>query len=158
VLANGKSARIDDVQHDPRFYSGVDAATGVTTRTLVAAPLRTTTGAIGVIEVINPHDLEDGDVEFLEALGSDVAVAHEKAALSAALRDEAAGLRRLGRLAGLGIVALGVGLVAATVFAHAAHALPLRELTDEPGLLLGALVAAGGLVLVAAVRRVPSAS
>jgi GAF domain-containing protein len=158
VLANGQALHIADAQRDTRFYAGVDASTGTTTRTLMAAPLRTGSGAIGVIEVINPREVGDGDLSFLEALGSTVAVAHEKAALSAALREEAIGLRRLARLGGVGLAALGVGVVAAAVVAHGARGLPANELLSEPGLLLGAAVALVGVVLAVAVRRVPTAA
>jgi GAF domain-containing protein len=158
VLANGQAIVIADTQHDPRFYPGVDQSTGTTTRSLLAAPLRTSAGTIGVIEVINPSAIADGDLAFLEALGSDVAVAHERAAFSAALRAEATGLRRLARLGGLALVALGAGFVLAAMVAHAARALPLGELITAPGVLLGLLMAAAGLGLAAAVRRVPSAS
>jgi GAF domain-containing protein len=157
VLANGQAVAIDDAQRDARFYPGVDKTTGTTTRSLLAAPLRTSGGAIGVIEVINPRAIGDGDLVFLEALGSDVAIAHERAAFSAALRAEAMGLRRLARLGGLTLVALGAGLVLAAFVAHAARALPLAELVVEPGVLMGAVVAALGIALAVAVRRVPSA-
>jgi GAF domain-containing protein len=157
VHAHGKSVVIEDAQRDPRFYSGVDKTTGTTTKSLLAAPLRTSGGAIGVIEVINPRTVVEGDLAFLEALGSDVAVAHERAAFSAALREEANGLRRLARLGGIGLVALGTGFVLAALVAHAARALPAAELVSEPGVLLGVLVALGGIALAVAVRRVPSA-
>jgi GAF domain-containing protein len=156
VLANGQAVQIDDVQHDARFYAGVDAMTGVTTRSLLAAPLRTTSGTIGVIEVVNPRSVADGDLAFLEALASDVAVAHERAAYTTALRAEAAGLRRVARLGGVGLMALGFGLVCAAFIAHAARALPLGELVSEPRTLLGVLVVGMGAVLAVAVRRVPS--
>lgn len=156
VLANGKAVAIDDVQHDPRFYSGVDRDTGTTTRSLLAAPLVTSEGAIGVIEVINPAGVADGDLAFLDALGSDIAVAHERAAFSAALKSEATGLRRLARLGGISLVALGVGVAFAAAFARAARALPMGQIVTEPGLLIGLLIAAAGLVLLSAVRRVPS--
>jgi GAF domain-containing protein len=158
VHANGQAVMIEDAQHDPRFYAGVDKTTGTTTRSLLAAPLRTSDGAIGVIEVINPRAIGDGDLAFLEALGSDVAVAHERATFSAALRAEATGLRRLARLGGMTLVALGIGLVGAAVVAHAARALPLSELVDEPGIYLGGVLALVGIGLAMEVRRVPSAA
>ncbi len=158
VLANGQAALIEDAQHDPRFYRGVDTETGLTTRSMIAAPLRTSDGAIGVIEVVNPRAIGEGDLAFLEALGSDIAVAHERATFSAALRAEATGLRRLARLGGMTLVALGVGLVGAAVVAHAARALPLAELTDEPGIYLGGVLALIGIGLAVEVRRVPSAA
>jgi hypothetical protein len=91
VLANGKAGRDRRRQHDPRFYAGVDRDTGTTTRSLLAAPLVTSEGAIGVIEVINPAGVGDGDLAFLEALGSDIAIAHERAAYTASLREKRSG-------------------------------------------------------------------
>ena len=158
VLANGRGVVIDDAQHDPRFYGGVDKSTGSVTRTLIAAPLRTSTGSIGVIEVINPAATAEGDLEFLEAIGSTVAVAHERAAFSASLRNEAAGLRRLARLGGATLISVGIGVVFAVAFARAARALPMGEIVSEPGVLLGILIALGGVALFAGVRRVPSTS
>src|SRR5262249_53010277 len=90
VLAGGEAILVNDAQNDPRFYSGVDHQTGVTTRTLLAAPLRSPTGAVGVIEVVNPSSspVHADDLEFLNALASDVAVAYEKARLYERLGDE----------------------------------------------------------------------
>lgn len=158
VLANGQPVHIGDVQHDRRFYGGVDAATGTTTRSLIAAPLRTSGGTIGVIEVVNPRSVADGDLAFLEAVGSDVAIAHERAAYTSALRDEATGLRRLARIGGGTLMALGIMLVAWGFLAHAARALPMREVVNEPGTLLGSLLTAAGFALAMAVRRVPTTS
>jgi GAF domain-containing protein len=156
VLANGEAVAIGDAQNDPRFYEGVDRDTGTTTRSMLAAPLRTSEGTIGVIEVINPAGVSDGDLAFLEALGSDIAVAHQRAAYTSALRDEATGLRRLARFGAMALVALGVVVAFAVAFARAARAMPMRDVVTEPGLVIGMLMAAVGLVLLTAVRRVPS--
>ena len=158
VLANGQAVAIDDAQHDPRFYAGVDRDTGTTTRSLLAAPLRTSEGTIGVIEVINPAGIGDGDLAFLEALGSDIAIAHERAAYTASLREEALGLRRLARFGAMAMVAFGLAVAFTVAFARAARALPMREVVMEPGFLIGMLIAAAGLALLSAVRRVPRAT
>jgi sigma-B regulation protein RsbU (phosphoserine phosphatase) len=158
VFANGQAVAIDDAQHDPRFYKGVDRDTGTTTRSLLAAPLRTSEGAIGVIEVINPAGVGDGDLAFLEALGGNIAIAHERAAYTASLREEALGLRRLARFGAMAMVAFGLAVALTVAFARAARALPMREVVTEPGLLIGMLIAAAGLVLMSAVRRVPRAT
>lgn len=157
VMARGEVVAIADAQADPRFYPEVDRATGTVTRSLLAAPLRTNRGTIGVLEVINPREIASEDLAFLEALASDVAVAHERAAVSEALRAEARGLRRLARLGGVALLALGTGLALAAAVAHGARALPMRELPGEPGMLIGGLVLLVGLALVLAVRQVPSA-
>lgn len=158
VLAHGEPLVIEDAQKDPRFFAGVDAATGTTTHVVLCAPLRTSEGTIGVIEVVNPRGRGEGDLKLLEALGSDVAVAHEKAALYAALRQEVAGLRRLARLGGLVLAAIGASLVGAAVLAHLARALPLGELVGEPGVTIGVLVGVAGVLLTLGVRRVRSAA
>ena len=64
VLREGRATIVDDVGRDPRFYAGVDRSTGTTTRALMCAPLRTRTGTIGVLEVVNPlaGRFEDGDL------------------------------------------------------------------------------------------------
>jgi GAF domain-containing protein len=100
VLKHGKAVAVDDCANDPRFYRGVDHATGATTRTLFAAPMRTDGPSIGVIEVMNPGPGHSGpdDVEFLDAVASDIAVAYAKAELHDRLREEAATLRRLAQL------------------------------------------------------------
>jgi phosphoserine phosphatase RsbU/P len=156
VLSHGEAVAVDDVQRDARFYSGVDEASGTRTRSILCAPLRSGDGAIGVIEVINPGPRTEGDLAFLEALGSDVAVAHEKATLHAALRAEVTGLRRLVRAGGVVLGAIGGGLVGAAVVAHLARALPVSELGTSPGVLLGVLIGLAGVALTLAMRRVPS--
>ncbi|MEA2626565.1 MAG: hypothetical protein QOD06_2610, partial [Candidatus Binatota bacterium] len=96
VLRGGTATRVDDVQSDPRFYGGVDRETGVTTRSLLAAPLLTRQGAIGVIQAINRRNgarFPDEDLAFLEALSGSVAVAVENARLYARLRESEERLR-----------------------------------------------------------------
>jgi transcriptional regulator with GAF, ATPase, and Fis domain len=96
VLASGNAQRIDEPTRDPRFNPEVDRATGLTTRNLIAAPLQTRTGSLGVIEVINRLDraaFTDDDVELLGALASGIAVALENATLWARLNASADQLR-----------------------------------------------------------------
>jgi transcriptional regulator with GAF, ATPase, and Fis domain len=89
VVRSGRSLRIDDVTADPRFYPEIDHQTGVTTRTLICAPLKTGEGTIGVIEVMNRrggHPFGTDDLAFLEALAGSIAVAFENARLYARLK------------------------------------------------------------------------
>ncbi|MBX3025775.1 sigma 54-interacting transcriptional regulator [bacterium] len=89
VLSHGSAVRVDDVQSDARFFTGIDHATGFTTRALLCAPLRTYQGVIGVIQVLNhKHGLpfSDDDLAFLEALAGSVAVAIENARLFARVK------------------------------------------------------------------------
>src|SRR5437867_240120 len=46
VLRHGEAVAVDDVSSDPRFYAGVDQATGRETRGLLCAPLRTRGGPV----------------------------------------------------------------------------------------------------------------
>ena len=58
ALISGQAEKVDDPQSDPRFYSGVDRKTGITTRSLLVAPLLTGDGRLGVIEAVNPRGQE----------------------------------------------------------------------------------------------------
>jgi sigma-B regulation protein RsbU (phosphoserine phosphatase) len=53
VYQTQKSAIINDVQHDPRFYGKFDSVSGFQTRNLVAIPLVAGDEKIGVLEVLN---------------------------------------------------------------------------------------------------------
>ena len=97
VLQGGRSIRVDDAASDPRFYSGVDHHTRITTRALLSVPLRGRLGAIGVIQVLNPVSggcFTDDDLAFLEALAGSVSVAIENARFYAQLREQVAALER----------------------------------------------------------------
>jgi Nif-specific regulatory protein len=102
VLRSGRALRVDDVAHDPRFYTGIDRSTGITTRNLLAAPLNSRQGPIGVIQVVNRRNGEaftDDDLALLEALAGSVAVAIENARLYAQLKASEQRLRaRVGAL------------------------------------------------------------
>src|SRR5262249_32924453 len=89
ALQTGRPIRVDDVHADPRFYPGIDRATGSSTRSVVAAPLIARRGTIGVLQVVNRHGgaLDDADLGFLEALAGSVAVAIENAQLYARLKE-----------------------------------------------------------------------
>ncbi len=95
ALQTGRPIRVDDVGADPRFYPGIDRATGSSTRSVVAAPLIARQGTIGVLQVVNRHGgpFDDADLAFLEALAGAVAVALENAQLYARLKASEEGLR-----------------------------------------------------------------
>jgi GAF domain-containing protein len=154
VLGGGEAILVDDVQNDSRFYPGVDHRTGVTTRTLLAAPLRSARGAVGVVEVVNPSasPLRADDLEFLNALASDIAVAYEKARLYARLGEEIAIMRWLARAVGLGLVGVGALLAGAAVFVTLGRALPLNTVLLRPSLYGGVVVVGLGIVLLRATR------
>lgn len=95
VVRNGTALHVPDTSQDPRFYPGVDEKTGVKTRSILCAPLRTRSGTIGVIEVVNKHEghFSDVDLGFLSALSGSVAIALENAHLYQQLRISEARLR-----------------------------------------------------------------
>ena len=129
----------------------LEARTGVTIR----VPVRNRTRAIGVIDVVDPrrgHFTSD-DRELLEALASDIAVAYEQAEFHDHVGREAAALRTMGLIASLGLVAVGLSLVAGATLAHQAWALPLSELPMRPGMWAGVASTIVGALLVGVCRR-----
>ena len=96
VVREGRSIRVDDAHSDPRFFAEVEGHTGVRLGSLIAAPLRSRHGTIGVIEVVNRRGggvFSDDDLAFLEALGGSVAVAIENARLYEQLKSSEERLR-----------------------------------------------------------------
>jgi transcriptional regulator with GAF, ATPase, and Fis domain len=82
VLRSGQAEKVDAAQSDYRFYSGVDRKTGVTTRSLLAAPLLTGDARLGVIEAVNPRrggPFTNADLALLEKLALSVAIAIQNA-------------------------------------------------------------------------------
>lgn len=53
VVDSGSSIRIDNVKDDSRFDPEVDKLTGYETRSVLCAPLRLSSGTIGVLELVN---------------------------------------------------------------------------------------------------------
>jgi Nif-specific regulatory protein len=96
VVRTGRALRVDDAEADARFYRGADEATGIRTRGLLAAPLRTRDAVIGVLQVVNRRDgsaFGDDDLRFLEALAGAVAIAIENGQLYAQAKASEAALR-----------------------------------------------------------------
>ena len=155
VLGKGEGIWVPDVERDERFYKGVDQLTGAVTRSLMCVPLRTSVGAIGVIEVMNPvvAATPQDDVNFLGAIAGDVATAYEKADLQRRITQEANELRYIGFGVGIALTVAGVLLAAFAAFAHLARALPASQLFSRIDVLSGLGVAAGGIALLLAVRR-----
>lgn len=150
VLAEGEAVAVNDVREDPKFFPGVDQETGIVTRAVLAAPLRTDRGPVGVIEVINPASgtFTAEDAKFLDVVASDVAVAYDKADLHAQLREEIVSLRQIARLVAVSLFAVGVLAMAGAALAHLAYAQPLATLLEQPGFVGGLLgVIAGGALL-----------
>ena len=98
VAQTGEIINITDAYKDPRFDSRTDATSGFTTRTILAAPLRSPKGEIvGVVQILNKRQrvFTKEDEEFLAEVGTHSALAVEsarqhEAAVAAARRDGAA--------------------------------------------------------------------
>ncbi len=84
VAREDKDVLIADAQNDPRFFKKADQKTKFKTKTIVAVPLKTKEKLIGVVEVLNKKDnslFNEEDVNLLEALANQAAVAIENAKL-----------------------------------------------------------------------------
>ncbi len=53
ALKSGRALKVDNAQNDPRLYHVIDKPTALITRNVLAAPLSTRQGTIGVAEVVN---------------------------------------------------------------------------------------------------------
>ena len=90
VLHHNEMAVVNDVQGDPRFYRKIDIATGFSTRSMLAVPLRLGARTIGVVEVINKRDnssFSARDQEIAVALAALAAVAIHNVRLYQKLAD-----------------------------------------------------------------------
>jgi len=83
VAQNAKSALVDDVKKDARFYRGIDQTTGLTTTNVVAVPLLIKRQVIGVLELVNKDEgkFDEEDLSVTETLAQWAAVAIENARL-----------------------------------------------------------------------------
>jgi signal transduction histidine kinase len=83
IVANRKSARINNPHDDPRFFPEIEQSTGFSNRSLLGVPLMTKDKVVGVLEVLNKGsgDFTDQDESLLLVLGAQAAVAIENARL-----------------------------------------------------------------------------
>ncbi len=81
VAKSGQPVLVPLVRRDPRFYSGVDEATGFRTGAMMAVPIRLGDETIGVIEAMNPlyTQLDDEDLRLLLNVGALAASAIQNA-------------------------------------------------------------------------------
>ena len=68
---------VADVRSSPFFSPRVDQLTGFTTKSILCAPLLFGGRTLGVLEVVNPHHLETGSLDFLTIIADYVAIAVE---------------------------------------------------------------------------------
>jgi Nif-specific regulatory protein len=102
ALRSGQAERVNDPQSDSRFYSEVDRKTGVTTKSLLVAPLLAGDGRLGVIEAVNPRggrSFTDADLALLEKLALSIGIAIQNARRFGQVKASAEQLRiQLGAL------------------------------------------------------------
>jgi GAF domain-containing protein len=90
VLQRDELVVVNDAASDPRFYDQIDQASGFTTRSLLAVPLKIRDTPIGVVEVINKRGeagFTDRDRDLAQALAAQAAVAIDNARLYQRLAD-----------------------------------------------------------------------
>jgi len=96
VVRTGEPTLVADTSTHPKFYREIDRATGVTTRRLITAPLKTHQGTIGVLQIVNPSTDKGTavhDLSFVSALAGSIAIALENAQLYAQLKESEQTLR-----------------------------------------------------------------
>ncbi|HEX4209609.1 MAG TPA: sigma 54-interacting transcriptional regulator [Candidatus Binataceae bacterium] len=96
ALRSGRALKVDDVSREQNFYSLIDRHTGLTTRSLLAAPLIFADSRLGVVEVVNStrdRAFSDDDLVLLEALADSISSAIKNAAQVAQLMTSERTLR-----------------------------------------------------------------
>ncbi len=98
IYRTGDPLIVEDVASDPSHFGGVDERIRFQTRSILGVPLQVRGQTIGVLEALNKCDgtpFNDDDVEILQTLASQVAVAIQNATLVTELR---AAYKRLSEL------------------------------------------------------------
>lgn len=90
VAQTGEPAIVPDVTRDPRWYSGFDAQTSFTTRSMVCAPMHYHNQLIGVLSALNKRSgaPDQQDLWWLSSLGAAAATAIANARLYQAEREQ----------------------------------------------------------------------
>lgn len=91
VVEHGWPALVGAAGQDQRFYMGIDAKTGMSTKSILAVPLMVKGQVFGVVELINKLNgqFNDDDLRLIEGLTQASAVAIENARLYTALNERA---------------------------------------------------------------------
>jgi PAS domain S-box-containing protein len=94
VAAHRQSALVRRVSADRRFSNRVDDQTGFITRDLVCVPFVVHDTVVGVMEALNKRDgeFQQEDVQLLESVAAQAAVAIENARLYSELQEERSSL------------------------------------------------------------------
>jgi signal transduction histidine kinase len=91
VARSGRSIIVPDTHLDQRHFKGVDRATGLPIRSILAVPLLLHHHTLGVLEVVDtrPHRFHPADLKLVEALAAAAAVAIDNARLHASIQQVA---------------------------------------------------------------------
>jgi HD-GYP domain-containing protein (c-di-GMP phosphodiesterase class II) len=84
VAQTGKPLIVEEAHGDPRWSSKMDERSGFTTHSILCVPLTVNERTVGVIQVLNRKDggrFRRGDLDRLEALAAQVAIALDNAIL-----------------------------------------------------------------------------
>lgn len=91
VVKNNRSLIVNDVPNDPRFSPAVQQSTGYKTQSMLAVPMRVKDECIGVIEILNKvssKGFSHEDLEVLEIMANQAAIAYQNARFLQKSRDE----------------------------------------------------------------------
>lgn len=86
-----ESVVINDVAHDPRFFSSVQEKTGYLSKNMIAVPMRVKNSSIGVIELLNKangQDFTKEDLDIIEQLSTFAVIAYQNAVTFRQAQDE----------------------------------------------------------------------
>jgi len=100
VFNSGEPALVHDAANDPRLYRTVEDRSGFRARNLICVPLRTREKKLGVLYAFNKVKIlfSDEDVEIMEALSSNIALALDNASYYERLMKSHKELERLNRV------------------------------------------------------------
>lgn len=98
VCSNGQGLLVPEAREHPAFFDGIDDKTNITTRDLVAAPLKYRGEIIGVVEVLNrrpPGQFTEHDLDILQVFANLAAISTFNAQKHEAVKRENRGLREV---------------------------------------------------------------
>jgi HD-GYP domain-containing protein (c-di-GMP phosphodiesterase class II) len=90
ILKNGKPLMINDPEKVRRYYRLIDRATGFKTRAVIGVPIMMEGKTLGVIEVLNKHDVDiftHQDLKTVKSVAGSIAMAIEHAKMNVDLMD-----------------------------------------------------------------------
>jgi signal transduction histidine kinase len=100
VFSTGEPALINDAANEPRLYRPVEDKSGFRPRNLICVPLQTRDKRLGVLYALGKVEgsFTDEDVEIMEALSSNIALALDNASYYESLMKSHKELERLNRV------------------------------------------------------------